>query len=193
LLDAAFSIFAERGYAHASTLEIATRARVSKRELYAHFRNKESLFAAGIEANAPLFQPPADLPAITTRPALRAALRKYGVLTVSRVSDPQVLAVFRLAIAESVTSPELARALNRFGRDANRRILLEILSRAQAHGLVAGGATADLAEAFAGLLWGTLLTELLLGTVKRPAMKEIDRRAERATAAFLALHGIEDN
>ncbi|HEY4834688.1 MAG TPA: TetR family transcriptional regulator, partial [Bradyrhizobium sp.] len=34
ILDAAFSAFMESGYAETSTLEIATRARVSKRELY---------------------------------------------------------------------------------------------------------------------------------------------------------------
>src|SRR5689334_7120715 len=95
VLDAAFSVFAERGYAGASTLEIATRAKVSKRELYALFKNKEVLFAAGIEANAPLMQIPAELPAIADRGALAAALREYGVMTVSRVSDPGVLAAFR--------------------------------------------------------------------------------------------------
>src|SRR3569623_1051698 len=116
ILDAAFSIFAERGFAGASTLEIATRAKVSKRELYAHFKNKEALFAAGIEANAPLLQSPLNVPAITDRDALATALKGYGIMTVSRVSDPGVLAAVRLAIAESVTSPELPRALNRFGR-----------------------------------------------------------------------------
>ncbi|MGZ3349744.1 MAG: TetR family transcriptional regulator, partial [Xanthobacteraceae bacterium] len=35
ILDAAFSAFMEHGFAETSTLEIATRARVSKRELYA--------------------------------------------------------------------------------------------------------------------------------------------------------------
>jgi hypothetical protein len=35
ILDAAFASFMKSGYATTSTLEIATRARVSKRELYA--------------------------------------------------------------------------------------------------------------------------------------------------------------
>jgi AcrR family transcriptional regulator len=35
ILEAAFRAFMESGYATTSTLEIATRARVSKRELYA--------------------------------------------------------------------------------------------------------------------------------------------------------------
>ena len=35
ILEAAFAAFMENGYAATTTLEIATRARVSKRELYA--------------------------------------------------------------------------------------------------------------------------------------------------------------
>jgi AcrR family transcriptional regulator len=193
ILDAAFSIFAERGYSGTSTLEIAKRAKVSKRELYAQFRNKEALFAAGIEANAPLMRISADLPAVTDREELAAALKVYGAMTLSRVSDQDVLAAFRLAIAESVTSPELARALNRFGRDANRRILAEILSQARSHKLIANDDMSALAEEFLGLLWGSLLTELLLQTRKQPTAKEINRRVERAVVAFLILHDVEAN
>ena len=40
ILEAAFAAFTKSGYAAASTLEIATRARVSKRELYALVGNK---------------------------------------------------------------------------------------------------------------------------------------------------------
>ena len=36
ILEAAFAAFMKNGYATTSTLEIATRARVSKRDLYAH-------------------------------------------------------------------------------------------------------------------------------------------------------------
>src|SRR5579872_5966383 len=46
ILGAAFSVLMERGYAGASTLEIARRARVSKRELYAAFGSKEGILAA---------------------------------------------------------------------------------------------------------------------------------------------------
>ncbi len=51
ILAAAYDVLMEQGYARAGTLEIATRARVSKRELYAEFGSKrgilEALVAAG--------------------------------------------------------------------------------------------------------------------------------------------------
>ena len=40
ILSAAWQLFMERGFAEATTLEISTRARVSKRELYARVGNK---------------------------------------------------------------------------------------------------------------------------------------------------------
>ena len=43
ILDAAFTAFMKSGYAAASMLEIATRASVSKRELYALVGNKQEM------------------------------------------------------------------------------------------------------------------------------------------------------
>lgn len=46
LLDAARSIFADRGYEGASVASIAARARVTKPALYYHFRDKAGLYEA---------------------------------------------------------------------------------------------------------------------------------------------------
>ena len=62
ILDAAFAAFMKSGYAAASTLEIATSARVSKRELYALVGNKQEMLVACISARATRLQVPADLP-----------------------------------------------------------------------------------------------------------------------------------
>src|SRR5215467_1644006 len=48
ILEAAFAAFMKRGYAAASMLEIATRARVSKRELYTIVGNKQEMLIACI-------------------------------------------------------------------------------------------------------------------------------------------------
>jgi AcrR family transcriptional regulator len=46
IVAAAFSVFSERGYQGSNTLEIATRARVSKRALYALVGNKQEMLVA---------------------------------------------------------------------------------------------------------------------------------------------------
>jgi AcrR family transcriptional regulator len=52
ILAAAFSVLMDQGYAGASTLEIATRAKVSKRELYAEFGSKQGILEALIATTA---------------------------------------------------------------------------------------------------------------------------------------------
>jgi AcrR family transcriptional regulator len=187
ILDAAFTAFMKSGYAATSTLEIATRARVSKRELYALVGNKQEMLIACISARAMRLQAPADLPVPHDRETLMRILASFGIQLLREITDPTVIAVFRLAIAEAIHAPEVARALDSIGREASRNALRQIMTRAQACGLLQGR-PADLAEQFGGLLWGNLMVSLLLGVAERPGAHEIAARARDATAAFLQLH-----
>src|SRR5256885_12867277 len=112
ILEAAFAAFMKRGYATTSTLEIATRARVSKRELYARVGNKQKMLIACISERAKRLDVPADLPMLRDRETLEQVLVSFGTKLLREVSDPAVIAVFRLAIAEVIQAPEVARALD---------------------------------------------------------------------------------
>ena len=192
ILEAAFAAFMKSGYAMASTLEIATRARVSKRELYALVGNKQEMLIACITERAKRFSVPADLPVLRDRRTLEQVLASFGTKLVREVSDPTVIAVFRLAIAEAVQAPEVARTLDSIGREASRAALRKIMAGAQASGLLAGR-PAELAEQFGGLLWRDLMVSLLLGVAERPNHREIARRARDAAAAFLQLHPLPND
>jgi AcrR family transcriptional regulator len=187
ILEAAFRAFMKSGYAAASTLEIATRARVSKRELYALVGNKQKMLIACISERAKRLEVPADLPVPRDRETLAQLLASFGTKLVREVSDPTVIAVFRLAIAEAVHAPEVARALDSTGREASRAALRKIMAQAQASGRLTGR-PAELAGQFAGLLWRDLMVSLLLGVAKRPTPREIAGHARDAAAAFLQLH-----
>jgi AcrR family transcriptional regulator len=187
ILDAAFSAFMESGYAETSTLEIATRARASKRELYALVGSKQQMLAACIGERAKRLQMPAGLPELHDRETLARTLVTFGTRLLREISDPTVIAVFRLAIAEAVRAPEVARALNAIGVEPSRAALREIMTRAQSAGLL-GGDPSEMAEHFAGLLWGNLMMRLLLRVADRPSLREITRRARDATAVFLQLY-----
>ena len=186
IVEAAFSAFMESGFAAASTLEIATRARVSKRELYALVGSKQEMLVACIHERARRLQMP-DLPEPHDRQALARTLETFGTQLLREVSDPTVIAVFRLAIAEAVRAPEVARALNSLGVETGRAALREVMTRARSAGLVSGDPS-EMAEHFAGLLWGNLKVSLLLRVAERPSPREIARRARDATAAFLKLY-----
>ena len=187
ILEAAFAAFKENGYAATSTLEIATRARVSKRELYTLVGNKQEMLIACISERAKRLDVPADLPAPRERKTLEQILIAFGTKLVHEISDPAVIAVFRLAIAEAVQAPDVARTLDSIGREASRAALRKIMAQAKEHKLVSGN-PAELAERFAGLLWRDLLLSLLLGVASRPKPREIAERARNAATAFMQLH-----
>src|SRR5499433_269118 len=92
ILEAAFAAFMKSGYAAASTLEIATRARVSKRELYAFVGNKHEMLIACISERAKRFDVPAELPLPPDRETLAQVLTAFGTKLVREVSDPTVIA-----------------------------------------------------------------------------------------------------
>jgi len=187
ILTAAFDAFMERGYAVTSTLEIATRARVSKRELYALVGNKQKMLLTAIAERAKRLQAPADMPMLRDRATLAQVLTAFGIQLVREISHPDVVAVFRLAIAEAVQAPEVARTLDSVGRETSRAALRRVMTEARAAGLI-DGYPADLAEQFAGLLWRDLMISLLLGVAQRPTSRAIQARANDATEAFLRLH-----
>jgi AcrR family transcriptional regulator len=187
ILDAAFAAFMKCGYAATSTLEIATRARVSKRELYALVGNKQEMLVACISTRAKRLQAPADLPVPQDRETLAHVLISFGTKLLREITDPTVIAVFRLAIAEAAHAPEVAKALDSIGRETTRTALRQIMAGAQTSRLL-DGRPAELAEQFGGLLWGNLMVSLLLGVAERPNLRDIAARARDATAAFLQLH-----
>ena len=190
ILMAAVKVLMEKGYARASTLEIATRARVSKRELYAEFGSKRGILEALIDSASVEMQVPLAPAEIGDRHALAAALTAYGVAALTTLCNPYVLAMYRLAIAEAPADIELGEILDASGREPNRRALVELMRRGQAAGFLGGGEPERIAQAFFALLMGDLMVWLLLGVNEAPDLQEIAARAERATQAVLALHPV---
>jgi len=189
VLKAAFTLFREHGFSSASMLDIVTRARVSKRDLYALFNNKHAVLAACISERAQLMRRPSDTttPVPQTRDALATLLVELGISILKTVCHPEVLTVFRLAIAESDRAPEIARTLDSSGREANQKALTELLRKAQARGLVLAGDPAVLAVRYLAVLWEDLLIRLLMRVREAPKEREIEVRARAATETLMAL------
>jgi AcrR family transcriptional regulator len=188
ILEAAYQVLVERGYAGASTLEIATRARVSKRELYAEFGSKSGILRALIAATAARMQLPLATAEILDRDDLAAALVSYGTTALGELTSPHVVAINRLAVAEAGRSSEMGGILEDTGREPNRKALIDLVARAQASGVLRPGEPGAIAGEFFSLLIGDLMYRLLLGVVPRPGAKEIKKRAQAATQLVLALH-----
>jgi AcrR family transcriptional regulator len=187
ILDAAFAAFVESGYTETSTLQIAARAHVSKREIYALVGKKQEMLVACITKRAGKMRLPAHMPVPSDRETLARVLADFGAQLLREVSDPTTIAVFRFAIAEAERAPEIARALDSIGRETSRAALKEMLAKARSSGLLVGD-SAEMAEQFMALLWGNLMVSLLLRVADPPNPNEVRRRARNAANAFLQLY-----
>ena len=189
VLKAAFTLFRENGFSSTSMLDIVTRARISKRDLYALFNNKHAVLAACISERAQQMRQPLDAttPVPQTRDALATLLVELGRSILKTVCHPEVLTVFRLAIAESDRAPEIARTLDSSGRKANEKALIELVRKAQALGLVLAGDPAVLAVRYLAVLRGDLLIWLLMRLREAPTEREIEVRARAATETLMGL------
>ena len=107
----------------------------------------------------------------------------FGTQLVYEISDPTVIGVFRLAIAEAVHTPEVARALDAIGRETSRVALRAIMDRAQAADSPTG-LPADLADQFGSLLLGDLIVSLLLGVAERPSRRHRAACAHRRSSVL---------
>ncbi|WP_186160740.1 TetR/AcrR family transcriptional regulator [Burkholderia gladioli] len=189
IIEAAFRIFAEKGYESASTLAIATQAKVSKRDIYANFSNKQDMLLACIEGRGQRMNLGAALPRATSAAMLEKVLASFASRLLAEVTDPIIITIYRLAIAEVARAPEIARTLDRIGRKASQQALTTWLAQAQQDALLGEGEAAALAAEFLALAWNDLRTDLLLGVAPRPSAEALAEQARQAAAAFMRLHG----
>lgn len=106
LLDAAAAVFMERGYAGATTKEIARRAGVSEGTIYRHFVDKRELFGA-VFAN----RSASDFEAVTALPSLAGtkSVRENLLFLIVAIQDVErEVAPLRAAAS---TDADLAAAL----------------------------------------------------------------------------------
>jgi AcrR family transcriptional regulator len=190
ILDAAFNAFMRLGYDGASTAQIARLARVSKRDLYAHFGSKQAMLAGCVAERAERMRRPLTLPKPTDRDSLHRILVEFGVAVLREVSRPEVLATYRLAIAEAENAPDIASTLDRHGRAANVEALIDLLTSARDQGLLSGGDPAEMAGLFLAVLMSEgILVRMLMRVAPAPSEAEARQRAETAASCLLRLHG----
>jgi AcrR family transcriptional regulator len=188
VLGAAFSTFLEKGYARTSMLDIASRAKISKRDLYAMCSGKPAMLREVISERARRMRLPLDMPAVRNREELIATLNALGLATLQGVISRPVLVLHRMAVAVAEEAPDVAKTLDEAGRKVNRTALRRFLGDAQAAKLLGPGDPAAMMDDFFALLWGGLLIELLMGVTPPPSPGALARRAQRATTKFLELY-----
>ena len=134
ILDAALSVFAEKGYAGTRMDEIARRAGVTKGTIYLYFESKEAVFKTLVRESIG-----ATLASVTTsvgsfqgsaKDLIRFALNAMGHLltTSDRVVLPKII------IAETGNFPELARFYREEIIDKGLALMSSLIERGIAQG-----------------------------------------------------------
>ncbi|MGH7584230.1 MAG: TetR/AcrR family transcriptional regulator, partial [Gemmatimonadales bacterium] len=134
LLEAALTVFGERGFAHATLEEVAARAGVSKGTVYLYFASKDDLLRAIIEKKVvTLLEGVESLSREHTGTAtalLTAVIHRLWDL----MARPDIMRVCRLVQAELVEFPEIRRFFFEHVIQRHRRALRAIAARGVASG-----------------------------------------------------------
>src|SRR5262249_60350683 len=134
-----------------------TRAKVSKRELYALVGNKEQMLAACVAGRGQRMRLPETFPAPADMASLESGLRQYGIILLKELVDPDVLAVFRLGISEAKRSPGIGASIKEQGHRPATAALRSLLRPARVRGrLVSGDSPSRVARDRGSRLAGAL-------------------------------------
>lgn len=183
ILDATTAVFLEKGFARASTNEIALRAQTSKQTLYALFPTKADLFVSVIGAHTEqLFSRHLDY--IESGKAPRQALTDMGERTLRMFSSPTFRALYRIVVAEAYAFPYLARRLWEGCIERGNGLLAEYLQSRR----LGGPAYRKSAAQFVTFVLGDFIGNAMLNPNLELSESVLRSRVRDAVRDFLYLH-----
>ena len=191
IAEAASRVFMAHGYLPTSVDEIALEAGVSKQTVYKHFGSKENLFLAVTNAatDAVTSELGAQLEATTAGSADAAAeLTAFARILARRVLRPEMMALRRLVMAETVRFPELGRNWYAHGPG---RVVEQLKARFRElakQGLLSIDDPASAAENFLWLVLASPQNKILFGAATAFTDAEIDKMATSSVKVFLAAY-----
>ncbi len=110
IIDAAITEFRANGFEATSMDKIAATAGVSKRTVYNHFPGKDELFSEIMLQLWGAIAEQLDIPYVASE-ALRPQLIRLVTQKIKMLSEKNFLDLMRVAIAETIHSPERAQAV----------------------------------------------------------------------------------
>lgn len=166
ILDAALSVFAERGFGPARLEDVAARAGVAKGTLYLYFKDKETLFEDVIRsAVSPLL---AQLDALAAAPSIPfdQALEALYAMFEKEVLGTKRKLLVRLIIAEGPRFPVIAEFHYRNVVSRIMPLISELAERAAARGEIASNVLVRYPQLVAEPLLTAVIWDALFATIK---------------------------
>ncbi len=186
LLAVAERILLRQGFAETTMQRVAEEAGASKETLYRHFRSKDDLIIEIVLARTEDLRITLEAN-FDSGAGLADVLRNLGRNLLQAMSGPEVIALLRIVVTETVGNPALGMALYTAGPERTNRWLTAYLEASERRGEFGGGDPALAASLFIGAVMGNETVVNLLRPPDRPmTAQKIERRVEEAVALFLA-------
>ncbi|MCG8493989.1 MAG: TetR/AcrR family transcriptional regulator [Sneathiellales bacterium] len=182
ILVAATEIFMSEGYGRASMDKVHAKIGGSKRTLYNHFPNKQTLFEAIVirvstRALAALVPPAGETD-------LHKTLFKMGTDYLNVLLSPDGLALYRAMISEAPHFPNLAQTFFENGPGRASRYLAEFFREQKAKGIVDVADPQIAAEQFLGAVRADVHLAAALG-VRKPSKHMVKTAVLQAVDTFI--------
>lgn len=129
ILDVAAESFLEHGYAGTTMSAIAATLGGSKGTLWSYFASKEVLFAAVIDRVTQAFRAQLSL-ILNPRDGVEAALRRFCIEFLRKVTSPEAIALHRLVVGETNRFPEIGHIFYERAPRQTQKLLAEFLAEA---------------------------------------------------------------
>lgn len=130
ILSAASCLFLKEGFSNTSMDKVAKASGVSKQTVYSHFSNKDDLFQSAISSKCMSYQLDNQHLVASGTPDLPfdTCLKKIGTQFMRLLQDPEVIAMFRVVIAESTTNPHVTKLFFDAGPLASLNTISDVFS-----------------------------------------------------------------
>ncbi|AOP48031.1 TetR/AcrR family transcriptional regulator [Streptomyces lydicus] len=190
IMEAATAVFMEKGYAGTSMDDIAKLAAVSKQTVYKHFADKEKLFAEIVLATTDRVEDMIDLVADIPADAdsLEENLLRLARQFLSTLTQPEVLQLRRLIIANADTFPDLGATWYEQGFERVLATLAETFQRLADRGLLRIDDPVLAAHHFSGLLLWIPVNRAMFHGSPQHNESELEHYADAGIRTFLAAY-----
>lgn len=175
LLEAALAVFAERGYAAATTREIAERAGCAEALISRYFGGKRGLLSAVLEQKAQ--ESLTELAKLPAQSSLQEEIEQTLLAQIEIFWERRD--VMRIVVSQAIVDPQVAAVAGKLIERVRRDLVLERLQNQKNAGQIAEGVDLGLiAESISGVVfWSGFFRQVVFGA---------DRRALRQAASQLA-------
>ena len=191
ILDAALQEFLANGYVGAGMDDVAAAAGASKVTVYHHFTDKQGLFSAVIESaiREAEVASRALVEGLATSDDLPRDLRRFARRHVATVTQPHLVRLRRLIVAESRRFPHLARAWHAAGPEKGHATLAAQIRQLSERGLLLAPDPLLAAQHLNYLILSVPLNEALFtGRDRAYPAHRLNRWADEAVRVFLAAY-----